>query len=131
MIYRLLDRDETNADVFAVRAMYRAFEAGDARDLSCCVSPDVYWVHPVVTRLPFDGTRRGLPALLRSAFRRAADGTGPRVLAETFVEFGDGVLVVGRFLGDPAQEDGSAEEPFMHECFVKGGKVIGVREYPV
>jgi hypothetical protein len=62
--------------------------------------------------------------VLRAAFRRDEDGTGPELCAETFLEFGDGVLVAGRFLGGPV------EEPFLHECFVRGGKVVLIREYP-
>jgi len=78
----------------------------------------------MVARLPFDGTRRGLPAVLAAAFRHDEDGTGPEISAETFLEFGDGVLVAGRFL------DGPVEEPFLHECSVRGGKVVLIREYP-
>jgi ketosteroid isomerase-like protein len=115
--------DSEDADV--VRAMYQALEERDAPAFARRADPRITWVHPLVTRLPFDGTRRGMQTVLRSAFRRdAADGTGPEVSAETFLEFGDGVLVAGRFL------DGPVEKPFLHECFVRGGKVILIREYP-
>lgn len=118
---------EASTDVAVVRAMYRALEEESAPDLVRRVAPTIEWVHPMVARLPFDGTRRGLPAVLRAAFRRDASGMGPRLSPETFVEFGDGVLVVGRFLGSG---DEAHEEPFLHECFVRGGKVSRIREYP-
>ena len=119
------DAGEVSEDADVVRAMYRALEERDAPALARHTDPRITWVHPLVARLPFDGTRRGLQTVLRAAFRRdAADGTGPEVSAETFLEFGDGVLVAGRFL------DGPVEEPFLHECFVRGGKVVLIREYP-
>ena len=115
---------EVSEDADVVRAMYQALEERDAPALARRTDPRITWVHPLVARLPFDGTRRGLQTVLRAAFRRDEDGTGPEVSAETFLEFGDGVLVAGRFLGMPV------EEPFLHECFVRGGKVVLIREYP-
>jgi hypothetical protein len=53
----------------------------------------------MVTHLPFDGARRVLPTVVRHAFRRGGDGDEPRVSTERFLEFHDGVSVVGRFLG--------------------------------
>jgi ketosteroid isomerase-like protein len=122
---------EASEDAAVVRAMYRALEEGDAAALARHVDARIEWIHPAVTRLAFDGTRRGLPAVLRSAFRRDETGTGPRVSPETFLEFGDGVLVAGRFIGQAGAEGGPVEEPFLQECFVRGGKVIRIREYPV
>lgn len=121
---------ELAEDAAVVRAMYRAIEEGDARALARHAEPEIGWVHPMVARLAFDGTRRGLPHVLRSAFRREADGTGPRVSAETFLEFGDGVLVAGRLFEDRGANGASSEKPFLHECFVRGGRVVQIREYP-
>jgi ketosteroid isomerase-like protein len=139
---------EAVEDAAVVRAMYRALEDGDALAFARRAAPEIEWIDPLVTRLPFDGTRRvrwmhpmvarlsssgtrrGLPAVVQSAFRRDADGTGPRISAETFLEFGDGVLVAGRLLGQGRAEDEPHEAPFLHECFVRGGKVVRIREYP-
>lgn len=110
--------------------MYGALEASGGQALAGCVDPQIEWVPSIVTRLPFDSTRRGLPTVLRDAFRRSADGTGPGISAETFLEFGDGVLVVGRLLGDGGREGEEIEEPFMHECFIRGGRIIRIRGYP-
>lgn len=118
---------EPTEDAAVVRAMYGALQEGDVTALARYAAPEIEWIHPMVTRLPFDGTRPGVTAVLRSAFRQDADGKGPRVSAETLLEFGDGVLVAGRLLG---QTDGSCETPFLHECFVRGGRVIRIREYP-
>ena len=117
---------ELAEDVTTVRAAYRALEAGDERSLKRYLDPQVEWVHPAVTRLPFDGVLRGLPAVLRAAFRRDEEGNGPRVSADTFLEIGDGVLVAGRFLEDG--ENGGA--PFLHECSVRDGRIERIREYP-
>ena len=117
---------ELAQDVTTVQAAYRALEEGDERALTAHLDPDVQWVHPAVTRLPFDGTVRGVPSVLRAAFRRYEDGDGPRVSAGTFLEIGDGVLVAGRFLRD-GEKDG---EPFLHECSVRGGRISRIREYP-
>ena len=121
---------ERSEDAPLVRAMYRALGEGDAPTFERCVDAQVEWVHPMVARLPFDGVRRGLPAVLRHAFRHGAGETGPRVSAETFLEFGDGVLVVGRFLGQGEAEGEEIDEPFVHECFVRDGRVVSIREYP-
>ncbi len=115
-------------DTATVRAAYLALQDDDARAVARYVDPQVEWVHPAVTRLPFDGVFRGLPSVLRAAFRRNDDGSGPRIFADTFLELGDGVLVVGRFVaGEDAEE---AVAPFLHECSVRGGRVVRIREYP-
>ena len=117
---------ELAEDVTTVRAAYQALEVGDEEALTRYLDPQVEWVHPAVTRLPFDGIIRGVPSVLRAAFRRDEDGNGPRVSAGTFLEIGDGVLVAGRFLTD-GEGDG---EPFLHECSVRGGRIERIREYP-
>lgn len=122
---------EAMEDATTVRAMYRALAEGDAPALARYTDPLIEWVHPMVACLPFDGTRRGLQAVLGSAFQRDTEGLGPRVSAETFLEFGDGVLVAGRLFGSQKAKDESNERPFLHECFVRGGRVILIREYPV
>jgi ketosteroid isomerase-like protein len=119
---------ELAEDATAVRAVYRALEAGDSQEAARHMDPQVEWVDPAVTRLPFDGVLRGLPSVLRTAFRRAEDGDGPRVFADTFLEMGDGVLVVGRYAG--GEDTDASEEPFLHECSVRAGRVIRIREYP-
>ena len=119
---------ELAEDVTAVRAVYRALEEGDPREAARYIDPRVEWVDPAVTRLPFDGVLKGLPSVLRAAFRRNEDGGGPRVFADTFLEMGDGVLVVGRFAGGEDAE--GTETPFLHECSVRAGRVISIREYP-
>lgn len=121
---------EVSRDADVVRAMYRALEEGDAAALARHADARIEWIDPMVARLPFDGTRRGLPAVVRSAFRRDEAGTGPRISPETFLEFGDGVLVVGRFFGRAGTEGGPVGEPFLQEFFVRGGKVVRIREYP-
>ena len=119
---------ELAEDAPAVRAVYRALEEGAPEKAAQLMHPRVEWVDPAVTRLPFDGVLRGLPSVLRAAFRRTEDGDGPRVFADTFLELGDGVLVVGRF----AEGNGAAgpETPFLHECSVRAGRIIRIREYP-
>ena len=120
---------EFSEDAAVARGMYRALEEGDAGALARWVDPKVRWVHPMVTRLPFDGTRHGLPDVLRAAFRRDEDGIGPRVSADTFLEFGDGILVVGRLL----HERGAGEavvELLLHEYSVRDGRVVLIRKYP-
>ncbi len=117
---------ELAEDVTTVRAAYRALEKGNERELARYLDPQIAWIHPAVTRLPFDGTVRGAPAVLRAAFRRNEDGVGPQVSADTLLEIGDGVLVAGRFFRD-GEKDG---EPFLHECSVKGGRIERIREYP-
>lgn len=114
-------------DAAPVRAAYRALEDGDLRTLNLYMAPDVEWVHPMTTRLPFDGLVRGLPSVLRSAFRLKGEGVGPRVSAGTFLELGDGVLVVGRFEGNGTEGSGT---PFLHECSVRDGRIVRIREYP-
>ena len=115
-------------DATTVRAAYRALEEDDSRTASRYLDPRVEWVHPTVVRLPFDGVLTGLPSVLRAAFRRDEHGEGPRVFADTFLEMGDGVLVVGRF----AEGDGPdrTETPFLHECSVRSGAIFRIREYP-
>ena len=69
---------EAMEDATMVRAMYRALEEGDAPALARYTYPLIEWVHPMVACLPFDGTRRGLQAVLGSAFQRDTDGLDRR-----------------------------------------------------
>jgi ketosteroid isomerase-like protein len=117
---------ELAEDLPTVRAAYQALEDGNEQALTRYLDPRVEWVHPAVTCLPFDGVLRGLPSVLRAAFRRDEDGIGPRVSAETFLEIGDGVLVAGRFFKHDEEEG----EPFLHECSVRAGRIERIREYP-
>ncbi len=119
---------EVSEDAAVVRAMYRALEEGDTPSLARYADPRIQWVHPMVARLPFDGTRRGLPTVLRAAFRRGTDGAA--CLRADLPGVWRRVLVVGRFLGDREAEGEPVEEPFLHECFVRGGKVVLICEYP-
>ena len=121
---------EAAEDAAVVRAMYQALEDGNVPAFARYADPTIEWVHPMVARLPFDGTQHGFTAVLSNAFRRSTGGAGPRICAETFLEFGDGVLVAGRFLSGCDAKDEPAEEPFLQECFVRGGMVISIREYP-
>ena len=121
---------EAAEDAAVVRAMYEALEEGNVPAFARYADQAIEWVHPMVACLPFDGRQRGFTAALRNAFRRSVGGAGPRICAGTFLEFGDGVLVAGRFLASCDAQDGTAEEPFLQECFVRGGKVIRIREYP-
>lgn len=122
--------NEVSVDADVVHAMYRALEEGDGAALARHTDPQIEWIHPAVARLPFHGARRGLPAVARSAFRCDEGGTGPRVSPETFLEFGDGVLVAGRFIGHAGTDGEPVQEPFLQECLVRGGKVVRIREYP-
>jgi len=117
---------ELSEDAVVVRAAYRAISEGDAPALDHLVNPGVVWVHPAVSRLPFDGTSCGLAAVLAGGFH-CRNGSIPPFTAETFLELGDGVLVVGRFFEGDGQ---GSEKPFLHECFVRGGKIVTIREYP-
>ena len=116
---------ELQEDVSTVRAAYAAIEASDERAVARFIDREVEWVHPAVTHLPFDGAVRGRKAVVRGAFRKNEDGSGPKVSAESFFELGDVVLVAGRFMRDHGMED-----PFLHKCCVKAGRVILIREYP-
>jgi hypothetical protein len=53
---------EPTEDATVVRAIYRALEEGNIPALARYAEPSIEWMHPMVTRLPFDGTRRGLAA---------------------------------------------------------------------
>jgi ketosteroid isomerase-like protein len=116
---------ELEEDVSTVRAAYTAIEATDEETVARFMDPDVEWVHPAVTHLPFDGVVRGLPSVVRTAFRKNENGSGPQISADTFLEFDAGVLVAGRFIGDHGMEDS-----FLHECSVRAGRIERIREYP-
>jgi uncharacterized protein len=116
---------EIQEDVSTVRAAYRAVEARDEQAIARFMDREIEWIHPAVAHLPFEGVVRGLPAAVHAAFRKNEDRTGPRVSADTFLELGHAVLVAGRFIGEYGMED-----PFLHECSVRSGRIILIREYP-
>ena len=119
---------ELAEDATTVRAAYQALQDGEPLKSIPYLDQHIEWVHPAVVSLPFDGVLRGLPSVLRAAFRRDEEGNGPRVFADTFLEMGDGVLVVGRFA--EGEDPDRTETPFLHECSVRSGKIVRIRDYP-
>ena len=73
------------------------------------------------------GLRRSLTAVLQSVFRREADGA--MGASGDLSGVGNGVLVVGRLLYRGRVKDESNEVPFLHEDFVRDGKIVRIREY--
>ena len=82
----------------------------------------------MVAHLSFDG---GQAAHCRAlGLCRVGVGAEPRVSVGKCLELDDGVLVVGRLLGWGEAEGEDLEEPFVHECFVRCGRLVRIRQHP-
>src|SRR3712207_7424296 len=90
-------RRPPRSTLFPYTTLFRS-EAGDLRTLVRFLDPKVEWVHPAATRLPFDGLVRGIPSVVRFAFRRMEDGDGPRRSEEHTSELQSRQYLVCRLL---------------------------------
>ena len=68
-----------------------------------------------------------MTAVLQNALRREADGA--MGAGGDLSGLGNGVLVVGRLLYRGRVKDESNEVSFLHEDFVRDGRIVRIREY--
>lgn len=115
----------TPAKAAIVRSMYRALAAGDTATLLSAFNADAAVDQPEVDT----GSYRGEAGIVAWAERWRDALQGLQLETQSFVEAGDQVVVLSRFLTRRRPEGGAAEARFAHVWTVEDGKVQGVRVY--
>jgi ketosteroid isomerase-like protein len=113
-------------NVAAVRAGYEALGAGDVEGFLGGLDPDVEWTHP--DELPYGGTHRGIPAMREVVRQWGETFEEMRVIPDEFLDAGDDVVVIGRYVVRPRGGDELATW-FVNVFRVEGGRITRFRDY--
>lgn len=117
--------------VAMVRGLYEAFNRGDLPTAWFLLDPAISFVEPLVSRLPYAGLHIGPRSVVAAVFRyETAVREDLRAFPETFLYTGESVVVLGFFRSVNRETGELLRAPFVHECFVHGGKIVRIHSYP-
>jgi uncharacterized protein len=116
-------------NIAKIQAMYAAFGRGDVASILAGVNPDVRWVNPGPSSVPYARERRGLDEVREffDAIYANVDVTAfePR---EFFAD-GDRVVVLGRWSGRAKSTGRPFADDWAMAFTMKDGKVASFRAY--
>jgi uncharacterized protein len=112
----------SQADVDLVRSVYDRFRSGDADGALALYDREVE-VHDR-PEIPDPQVYRGHEGVLASLGASRSEFAGFDVVPEEFVDTGDQVVVVVRFLGTGRESGVPIEERLCHAWTVRNGKVV-------
>lgn len=119
--------DETKT----VRAMYEAFNRGEIVSALPFLAPSITFAEPPLSGLPCSGFHSGPRSVTAALFRHERElWEDFRAIPETLVDTGESVLVLGCFHATGRATGEPLRAPFVHECFVRGGRISAISSYP-
>src|SRR5262245_61355988 len=108
-----------------MKAAYAAFGRNDPSLLFAAMDPAIEWIqaegNPLADRNPYIGPQavgEGVFTRLMQAIDNFA------VLPSTFVDGGEHVVVVGRYVGQMKAGGATLDTPFCHVYWFRGGKAV-------
>lgn len=113
-----------------IRNLYDAFARGDVAAVLGAMSPDIVWNE--AEHFPYaDGNPYvGPDAVARGVFARCvSEWDGFAVKPEEFLDAGDTVVVLGRYLGTFKATGRPQHTQFVHVWRTAGGKVVRFQQY--
>lgn len=114
-----------------VRAMYEAFNRGELVSALPFLAPSVTFAEPPLSGLPCSGFHSGPRSVTAALFRHEKElWEDFRATVEALVDTGESVLVLGCFQAKGAATGEPLRAPFVHECFLRGGRISAIRSYP-
>ncbi len=119
---------QQNVDL--VRGLYAAFAAGDVAGVMSLMSPDIVWNEaenfPYADGNPYCGPE----AVAAGVFARCgSEWDGFRVAPEEYLDAGDTVVVLGRYLGTYKATGASLHSQLAHVWRIADGKAVGCQQY--
>jgi ketosteroid isomerase-like protein len=111
----------------SVRRLYEAFARNDAEGIRRTLDPDVEWVQ--CAGFPGGGRHLGVEAVMAGVF-----GKFPRewesfgAVAEEYLECGDTVVVLGRYVGTHRRTRKAVDVVFAHTVTLRGGRIVRFRQ---
>lgn len=122
----------TETDTFRiVRAVYEAFNRDGPSAAEALLHPAVTFSEPPVSRVPYAGFHSGPCSVVVAVFRHEPELWADfKAVPEAFLCTGESVLVLGAFRGTGRETGQPLRAPFVHECFLREGKVARIQSYP-
>lgn len=114
-----------------VRTMYEAFNRKELDAALPLLAPSVTLAEPPVSGLPCSGFHSGPCSVTAALFRHERElWEDFRATVETLVDTGESILVLGCFTATGKATGEPLRSPFVHECFLRGGRISAIRSYP-
>ncbi|MCW5766610.1 MAG: nuclear transport factor 2 family protein [Phycisphaeraceae bacterium] len=113
-----------------VRSIYDAFARGDVAAVLGAMSPDIVWTE--AEHFPYaDGNPYiGPDAVARGVFARCiSEWDGFAVRTDEFLDAGDTVVVLGRYLGTFKATGRPQNTQFVHVWRIAGGKAVRFQQF--
>lgn len=115
-------------NIGTMRAAYDAFAKGEYTRLP--FAPDIEWIEPDVEGLWTRGTHHGVDAVIKDVFESTVERFDDfRVQCDEYLEAGNRVIVMGRFMGRSKETGNRLNAPFVHVWTLRNGKIISFRNY--
>jgi ketosteroid isomerase-like protein len=116
----------SSENVAVVRRGYEALARGDVDAFLGLLDPRVEWTHP--DGVPYGGTHRGIAGMQEVLRLWGESYEEMRVIPEEFLDAGDAVVVIGRYLVRPRGAD-ELDTWFVNVFELADGKVVRFRDY--
>lgn len=118
------------AEAEIVRGIYEAFNRSDLPAAWSLMAPGVTFAEPS-PRMPCTGFHSGPGSVTGAAFRHEPElWEDFRAIPEALLCTGESVVVLGLFRGVGRETGEPLCAPFVHECFLCGGRVARIQSYP-
>ena len=118
----------TSASLQTITALYDALARGDVTTVRPLLDPQIEWTE--AEGFPLAGTYHGPDAVVRGVLMRlAAEWTDFQTAADTFVDGGETIVVLGHYLGTYKATARSVRAPFAHVWTVRDGRAIRYVQY--
>ena len=112
----------------AVQGVYDAFAKGDIPSVLGFLSHDIDWTE--AEGFPYGGTYIGPNAVLEGVFMRlGTEWEGFAAVPDEFIDGGDTVVVLGRYIGTYKATGKSFQANFAHVWQVREGKAVRFVQY--
>ena len=113
-----------------VHSMYEAFGRGDVPALLANCHPDLEWVNPGPTDVPYFGTHRGHAAIVRNVFAFLAENMQFDVFApRDFLTSGDKVVVLLDITARVGRDKTPITQEVVHVFTFRDGKVVRFHDF--
>ena len=116
--------------VSLIKGIYEAFGRGDVPAAVAAMSPDIVWNE--AENFPYaDGNPyRGPDAILSGVFARIfSEWDGFSVVPEQFLDAGETVVMIGRYVGTHKGTGTAMNPQVVHVWTVAGGKAAGFQQF--
>lgn len=117
----------SSSNVETIRSAYEAYARQDVEGVLAVLAPDVEWADADHDAPPpaGGGTRRGKQEVARTVFPALVEHwSSLAVQTDRYLDAGDHVVVVGRFVGDARNGGRHLDAPFVHVWRLEDGRAV-------